>query len=37
MDPKERLTINEALNHTYFDEIRAEYDQYSNLNTTENI
>ena len=30
MDPKERLNINEALKHTYFDDIRAEYDQYSN-------
>ena len=29
MDPKERLTINEAINHTYFDDIRAEYDQLS--------
>jgi len=26
MDPKERLTINEAINHTYFDDIRAEFD-----------
>jgi len=26
MDPKERLTIDEAVKHNYFDEIRGEYD-----------
>ena len=26
MDPKDRLTIDEAVKHNYFDEIRVEYD-----------
>ena len=26
MDAKERITVNDALNHPYFDEIRAEYE-----------
>ena len=27
MDPKERLNIDDAINHPYFDEIRNEYDR----------